>query len=317
MAFIKYPSIENSYQHAFVDKVSREAPEGTIWIVQEKLHGANFSVTYDADIGKVSFNKRTGLIGEKEKFYNCQELYPELTAKVMELAEHLKDKFTDGLMVCGELIGGRYPGRNKPNQKGIQKGVDYCEGVVFAAFDVCIDGKFMTATTAKTWLILSGFHVVPEIGIYNTLEEALAVPYAFKSKMPDMLGMPDHPGPNICEGVVVRPRETFYLSSGSRAILKQKTDAHKEISKTPRAKKDNSTTYPFVSDYVNSARFANVRSKLSEDANIGEIGKEMAEDVFEDYIKDHPTEENAQIKEIRKQISREVFPFVRVEIRKV
>jgi Rnl2 family RNA ligase len=318
MSFIKYPSIENSYQHAFVGKVNQSALEGTLWIVQEKLHGANFSVAYDADCDKVFFNKRSGIIGEKEKFYNCQELYPDLTKKIMELVEQLKGKFKKCLTVYGELIGGRYPGRSKPNQKHIQKGVDYCDGIAFVAFDIRLDEDFMVATTAKTWLILAGFHVVPEIGIYDTLKEALAVSYEFKSKVPDMLGMPEHPGPNICEGVVIRPRETFYLPSGSRAILKQKNDHFKEVSKTPKSKAKADPKYPniFVDEYINRPRFDNVRSKLSEDANIGEIGKAMSEDVLEDYLKDNPTEEKDELKAIRKQIAREVFPFVRKEIRK-
>lgn len=44
MEFKKYTSIENSYRQADVDRVVHQGHGGGIWVVEEKLDGANFQL---------------------------------------------------------------------------------------------------------------------------------------------------------------------------------------------------------------------------------------------------------------------------------
>ncbi len=310
-SFRKYPSIENSYQKSFVDQVKLYMPDyEPRWVVQEKLHGANFSITYDDSSKNISFNRRNGRLEVGEKFYNYETIVSDLTEKMMNLVRLIPIAFQNSLTVFGEIIGGHYPGEEECKTKPVQKGVDYCNRIVFVVFDLRTDDDFMNSTTARMWLNVAGFHLVPEIKICDTLEEALAVPIDFSSKMPWLLGMPPHPGSNICEGIVIRPRISYFHPDGKRAMLKKKNVGHSER-KLKSSSQKRKEKFPDVLNYINVARLSSVRSKLKEDANIGEIGKAMIKDIIEDYLKDHEIED---VKTLRKEVSRKAFDFTKYQI---
>lgn len=299
--FTKYNSIENSYNQKIVENIKMNTPENTIWMVQEKIHGANFGIFYDKETDSVHFGKRTSLLTKDTKFYNCRENFPEWEALTRKLVKQI-GCFKKSLTVRGELCGGRYPGF--PG-KGVQKGIDYSNKIVFVAFDLQIDGVYVPLHRAMTDLQLAGFHVVRVLGMFDTLDEALEYDIDFSSKLPEELGMLPHPDKNQCEGIVIKPVPAFFLDTGSRAILKKKNEIHTErktgVPKSPGK-------FQNICNYLTQGRYQSVKSKLDEDFKIPDIGKAMTDDVIDDYLKDHEID-SKELKALHKKAKTLCFKF--------
>ena len=139
------------------------------------------------------------------------------------------DRFGSIVRIYGELIGCSY--NNMPVKEGrsrFQKKVEYTNELAFITFgDVTVNGKYLNTSLAIEALTGAGFLVVPTMKKYSTLNEALNHPETFKSTIPDFLEMPEHPGSNLAEGIVIRPEVTFYCGD-HRAIFKKKTPSFKE-----------------------------------------------------------------------------------------
>lgn len=67
MDFTKYSSLTNVSQK-FINKITEQGYADIPYIVNEKVHGANFGIHWDAENG-VSFSKRSGFLEESEVFY--------------------------------------------------------------------------------------------------------------------------------------------------------------------------------------------------------------------------------------------------------
>lgn len=107
--FKKYNSIENTYNKDFLEKIEKEGYESLLYVVQEKVHGANCCfITDGTDVG---FAKRTGPVLSDEKFYNYEELLSRYREKVRSLFTLIKVNYptTSNIMVYGEMFGGNYP----------------------------------------------------------------------------------------------------------------------------------------------------------------------------------------------------------------
>ena len=68
MMFKKYNSIENAYRKEFIERVALTTINSNDFVVQEKVHGANFSLITDGRDLKSA--KRTSILEDTEKFYN-------------------------------------------------------------------------------------------------------------------------------------------------------------------------------------------------------------------------------------------------------
>ncbi len=66
MEFKKYNSIENAYQKVVLEQIIIHGFEKETYVVQEKVHGANFSFFTDGKEVKIA--KRTDFIEENEMF---------------------------------------------------------------------------------------------------------------------------------------------------------------------------------------------------------------------------------------------------------
>jgi hypothetical protein len=97
------------------------------------------------------------------------------------------DTFTT-VTVYGEIYGGLLNGETAQGSKKVQEEVQYSPETQFAAFDIVIDGKYLSQGGAFALLDMAGFHKAPLIGIYYSLEDALAVPNDLQSRVPEMLG---------------------------------------------------------------------------------------------------------------------------------
>jgi Rnl2 family RNA ligase len=308
MEFKKYSSIENSYREKVIDQIKQIVPPNEEWFVTEKIHGANFSFLTDGN--EIRCAKRSGIIEESENFYNHNIVLEKYKDEVKNIFKFLKDEFKDtadlqGIQLYGEIFGGYYP--NTENKyKPIQKGVYYTNDIEFIAFDLRIKLKTKitkieidTLMDPKRFIEIMDKFNIPTVKVLykGTLDECLKYPNDFESTISEYFGMPKIEG-NICEGVVIKPfNRNYFLSSGSRVILKNKNEKFKEKSKTKKAKKVIKLTeeeQKYLNDlsrYFVINRLENLLSKGEVKLDWKEFGKITGlffKDALEDFVKDNP-----------------------------
>lgn len=93
LTFKKYSSIENHFDGAFMEKVRMHTPEGTRFVVQEKVHGSNCSFLCDGQ--DIQFAKRTAVVSGEEDFYQWQELAGRYRERIFKVHGMIKECFSD------------------------------------------------------------------------------------------------------------------------------------------------------------------------------------------------------------------------------
>jgi len=311
--FKKYDKITNSYDGKHVRAVKMAMLEQNIedvWIVTEKIHGANFACYVkpnedymDDTPYSIQYASRNNLLSESESdaFYNFQSIKADVSEKVKELYKNIYDGDTadvDEIIVYGELFGGSYdhPDVERVNQSRVQKGVMYCPDLHFKAFDIFIryndgDEMYMNPAFFNKICFDVGVDYIPA-KLIGTLDECLSYQNDFNSLIYVDYDLPDV-GENTCEGVVIKPIYPFYDNRGNRAIFKNKNDKFKEVA----GERKNKVTQPIelsdkdkehfelVERYTTMNRLNNLESKigeLEEAKQIGEFMKGMCVDVNED-----------------------------------
>jgi len=287
LEFTKFPSLENTYRQKEIDKIQSMMIKDK-WVVTEKVHGANFSFWVTKDDGgniEIKCAKRSGWIEEEEKFFN----YKPVLEKYKDNLIHLRKSILSDYVIYGELFGGN-----------IQSGMCYSEEQDFVAFDMCFlneDGTKHPIEKKAVMTLESDYNipVVPVVGVFNTLEEALEVNESFDSLLmrEGFSGDDKH---KEAEGVVIEPNTPVYEPNGSRIYLKKKTKRFLEKSGKPTVKHKQVTTLsPVVKEvlerstpYICKNRFDAVVSKIGE-VTIKDIGKVMGlmtQDIIVDIEKD-------------------------------
>lgn len=262
MDFTKYSSLTNVSQK-FIDKITELGYANIPYIVNEKVHGANFGIHWDAENG-VRFSKRSGFLEEGEVFYAHTKIADELSTRILAMANEL-DVTT--ISVYGEIFGGSFYGDQEVGSKKIQKEVEYSPKTEFMAFDLITDGNYMCGQGSLEVLDLYGFQCPPYFGKFNSLQEALQVANDMDSEVPDQLGFTAKEG-NIMEGVVIKPAwDDIILPNGKRLIIKNKNSKFSEKNNTKEVKvpvelSDHAKTLVVsLSTYINPNRLSNVLSK--------------------------------------------------------
>lgn len=288
MDFKKYGKIENSYRQNMVDKISAYFGKYT-FVVQEKIHGANFSVWIEN--GKTRFGKRSGFIPEGENFYGHERVAKKLSDK-LETLESLTKLTGDSFVIYGEIFGGSYEGLKSPEGVSkVQRGVNYSPDVEFMAFDVVHNGELLTVEKANNLLDTYSIPRVPQLMV-GSLGECLEHPNDYNSKVPSLLGLPEL-SENIGEGSVIKLYDTVgVLPNGSRPILKNKNDKFSEKSRTPKVpKKVPEKVRPYmelVQSMINENRLRNVLSKIGKIEEPKQVFsktmKPFTEDILEDFM---------------------------------
>ena len=327
MMFKKYNSIENAYRKEFIERVAIATVNSNDFVVQEKVHGANFSLITNGEDLKSA--KRTSMLEDNDNFYNhalIKELYCE---KLLGLFEAVKIKYpnTESITVFGELFGGSYP--NVEQARGafkVQKGVFYAPYNEFYAFDIMINQEFyLNVMEVNQLLEAHGFFYAKTL-CRGTLKEVLAYPNAFDSKIPDWLKLPEIKD-NVCEGVVIKPVEPHFLPNGNRVIIKNKnakwSEKSKANSKSTVEVKLSKEAHILLSElerYVNPNRLANVMSKESnlDSVQIGKLIGLLSKDAFEDFLKEFEIQykalEKSEQKRLTKQLNQYSAKLVRQEL---
>ncbi|MDR1183037.1 MAG: hypothetical protein LBL13_13785, partial [Bacteroidales bacterium] len=141
IVFKKYNSIENIFDKEYMDKIRLEGFGDMPFVVQEKIHGANFCFITDG--ATIRVGKRTGFVEPDENFYRYSELLEQYKEKVINLFTSVKktDPDTVSVTIFGEMFGGRYPHPDIINDTRfnyIQQGVYYCPYHEFYAFDLYV-----------------------------------------------------------------------------------------------------------------------------------------------------------------------------------
>ena len=118
------------------DEKSYQQWQRTDWVVTEKVHGANFSFSWEG--GTLGFAKRKAQLSIHDQFFAFQRLLPLLEQDLRRLFHSLESELGEGTIVLyGELFGGHYPHQNiEPVAavEAVQTGVWYAPDIHFYAF---------------------------------------------------------------------------------------------------------------------------------------------------------------------------------------
>jgi len=316
MELIKYSSIENSVRDKFVDQIKSEGKDGGDWVVTEKVHGGQFSLYYDGQ--EVKASTRTAFLSAGTDFFNWEKVKQENEDKVKEIFRILKSRGedVDYIIVYGELFGGDYPQAGVNKIKGarrLQKGVYYHPDNLFYVFDIKVNGRYLTVDEVNPLFEQVGLFYARTL-FRGSLEACMNHANDFLSNIPGWLGLPQIEG-NIAEGIVIKPVDPRFLSSGDRVILKSKNEKFEErksIKKRPVAQ-DEVTRTPAgirlgreLESLVTENRLQNVLSKMTGSPAFGEVMKALDSDAWEEFGKDHRQEYDNLDKKEQKEISRAV-----------
>ncbi|WP_046756507.1 RNA ligase, Rnl2 family [Kordia jejudonensis] len=317
--FKKYNSIENTYREKAVEQVYRHDYGNDVFVIQEKVHGANFSFITDGNDIKVA--KRTSLISEGENFNNHTYVFNKYEKAITDLFKRVKNDFpeTKIMTVFGEIFGGSYPHPDVELPRGmtrIQKGVFYSPENDFYAFDICLNHtEYLDVTIANTYFEQVGLFYAKTL-FAGTFTECLEYPNAFESKLHEWLGLPAIED-NICEGTIIKPLISRRFGNGERVIFKNKNEKWTEKSRVKRHHVQKPNAVEILSDfekelmhtllgYVNENRLMNVQSKLGEftPKQTGKTIGLFAKDALEDFVKDHETDWNNTEKQHQKVMTK-------------
>lgn len=332
MIFKTYNSIENAYQARMIDQIRLQGFGDEVFIVQEKVHGANFSFFTDGKEIKIA--KRTAFIEKDEKFYNAHQMLERYKKNVIEVFQKVKTIYpnVETVVIYGELFGGGYNHKEVEPVKGavrVQKGIEYAPYNEFYAFDIKLNGVTYLDTDIVNEIFEKTGLFYAKTLFQGTLEEALRFPNVFNSKIPAWLGLPELN--NMCEGTIIKTLKTKYFGNGARVILKNKNE--KWIEKSKMVKKQGKTVqkqivfgetaqniWEEIQRYVTANLLNNVVSKIGEfePKMMGKIIGLFAQDILEDFEKDFPsvftTIEKEEQKRINKKLNTLVIDFIKEEL---
>jgi Rnl2 family RNA ligase len=332
MDHIKYSSIENTFRQEFIDMIREDGLDAGEWVVTEKIHGGQFSIYYDGN--EIKASTRSSFLTDGMDFFNWPKVLADNQDKVKKLYDILKSKKKDisVVIVYGELFGGSYPhpGVNKvKGAKRLQKGVHYHPDNLFYAFDIRVDGRFLTVDECSELFEQAGLFYARPI-FRGTFDECLNHSNKFISKISGWLGLPPIED-NVAEGIVFKPVEPKFLGIGERAILKSKNEKFEErkaIKKRPAGSVREVTLSEAgerlldeLESLVTENRLQNVMSKKGEmpypvpKDYFGEMMKDFSLDIWEEFNKDFEQDyinlDKQEQKKISKKLNQEAARLVK------
>jgi Rnl2 family RNA ligase len=295
--FKKYNTIENTYREKVIEQVHLHGYGNETYVVQEKVHGANFSFICDGK--NVHVAKRTAIIEENEPFNNYLFVLETYKERILKLFSFIQSDIPEvhTIHVYGELFGGCYEHpevKKVPNMVKVQKGISYSPKNDFYAFDICINQEqYLDVHQANTYFEKLDMFYAKTL-FEGNLQDCLAYPNVFSTHIPLWLGLQEMEN-NFCEGVIIRPSKNKIFRNGSRVILKNKNERWSEKSNVKKVVKpvefteEETTLWNILNSYLTENRLVNVQSKLGK-FQIKAIGKTIgffAKDTLEDFTKEH------------------------------
>lgn len=281
----KYPSLTNHYNAKDIKRLKEcseydELKDGVRWVVQEKIHGANFSIKFNCDGTTQYFSRNNDITGEN--FYNAKDVIDDTIKSLHSILVEAVETNTN-YIIFGELFGGN-----------IQKGVNYGNDKRILFFDCFVEENtsyFMSPSNFDGFAEQHKIQTVPLIGIYNDFETAMEVNTEFNS----YLTPKDHEGDNMCEGVVIKPYHvTLYTPLGQLFYIKKKNEKFKEKQRVKQPVKINSEVERWKGEfeaYVNEERLQSVMSKFGDITDENQIKSYIGyvvNDAKETFLKEEP-----------------------------
>lgn len=294
MKFIKYDKMDGSWQEKSVAYLRLKGfdAKDIEWSVTEKVHGSNFSIWFDGI--EFKYAKRSGFIKKGTNFYNHIRIVPSILPKIRKIWDSLEG--ISELVVYGELFGGTYPHpevETVNNAKKIQKGLFYSPDNHFYAFDIMIDGQYVSVDEFE--MLCKKVALLHAKTLFKgSFDQCLKYPNDFLTKIPELFNLPEITG-NICEGVVLKTVKPMFYDDGGRLILKNKNRKWLEIQqktppkKQPNLSKEGQEILETINLYITENRLNNVLSKFGEFSkrDFGKVLNEFKNDVYEDYEKEN------------------------------
>jgi len=242
MEFKKYPSIENSYQIKFLSLCLDRLNWYNDFIVQEKVHWANFA--FYVSNWEVKCAKRNSFLEEWENFFDWKNVLKRNEERVIKLAE----KIWGDVVILWEIFGG-----------GVQKWVYYWDIQDFYAFDIQKDWEYLSIDECNVLFEEFGF-IYAKTLYRGTLEECLNYDVEWK-QIQVFTKLCKIVEDNVWEWIVVRPNNTFFVWipwDSSRIIFKKKTEWFSEKKAPSNIKIVEASEFL---KYLNEARVQSVVSK--------------------------------------------------------
>lgn len=315
MKFIRYPDIENTYQKRFIDKIIEEQKDGGVWVVTEKIHGANFSLWCNGK--QVRMAKRSCLLADSDNFKGVQAVREDLYEKMMKLFGFFCTAFAlEGKIgqigVYGEIYGGVY---NHPDVERnlkvskVQKGVDYSPNIHFMAVDVRVDSRFVDFEIMQEACRYVGIPYIKAL-MYGSMKDCLKFTNVFQSTIAGLFGLPEIKG-NICEGIVIRPCKSQFVFNHKRVMLKSKNEKFAEKSRKPKKvrvgqemSRQGKKVLKSILKYVVDNRYDSVVSKFGEvqPKDFGKLQGLFAKDVLEEFEKDKKYKRYTQLEKSERKV---------------
>lgn len=304
MKFKSFTKLSNTHQSKIITDIRALGYDKELWVVTEKLDGANFSFWYDGTDFKVASRSRF----VDGTFFNCQQVIDRYQSSIVDFYQQClvdgKLFLGDVLTITGELIGDNINSRVKYR---------YPEGMTrdFYAFDTSINDNQLGYMF--TYDNIDCVKSVPLIDIC-TFDEALEYNNTFKSHLSPDIEV------NFSEGLSLSPVKALFFNSGSRVWLKSKSAEFKEKGVKQHkpvvilSDEDNQRLQDIL-EFVNNARVLSAISKFGEvrSADFGILMKIILEDIFEDYREEYDSDASQGttdwatiMKTIKQELSKEI-----------
>ena len=338
MKLKQYPKMKSIESKAVLKELNTVIKNTDIFVVLEKVHGANMQLMVTKD--NIKLANRSKMLGGNENTYNMRQMFELYKDNAKQLFNELYNDNIKQIDIIGEHFGGIYNGKRithpkftgKPN-KPIQRAIQYLPYTEFIVFDIrIIDNNsntyYVNWDKVKSISKKVGFKYVPEL-FRGTFNECITYSIDFITKVPKLYGLEDLKN-NYAEGIIIK-LEKENNSAEERIIVKYKTKKFSE--KTSSVNKFRTKAvetfseemlnlYYELTSYINKNRLVNLMSKGDLEpkwSNFSKIQKELLKDVLEDFKLDNPNFNKltkTEQKKITSLATKEVGVVIRLYIRK-
>ncbi|MDF1662120.1 MAG: RNA ligase family protein, partial [Planctomycetota bacterium] len=246
MSFVSYEKISESTVTWENDEAALRRLQKLTWVATEKIHGANFSLSFDG--AELRCAKRKALLEDGQDFFGFEGVRDKLQETIPSLFKAVQTEIPElsSIAVYGELFGGEYPHPEVPKINGvtaIQSGVYYSPDIQFSAFDLA----YQTATHRDYLPFDQAMELFDQFGIFHVetlfegaFKNAMAFPERFSSTIPARLKLPPLAEKNLAEGLVLRPLESVWIETKKgrvRPLIKRKISEFAEDARYNQSEK--------------------------------------------------------------------------------
>lgn len=278
--FIKYPSIENSYQKKTIDFFLRIFPDldKCDYAIEEKIDGCNISIIVKPN-SEILYCSRNKMLGDLNEFYGLGTTIKTYESELQSMIQFARDNKSICTFYC-EYFG-----------KGIQDRVNYGPEKQLRILNVRVGEEFKSPK--YLYSICEDYNLehilVPVLGIVSGLEEALDFNSVYVNTI--------YPESNSYEeGVVIKPLHRVYTSNNDEIfLLKKKNPSFAEKQKKTKTSNDISDECSNIitdfCEYITESRLYSVFSKegrkIEDKSEMGYFIKLVIKDAVTDYNKEN------------------------------